>query len=44
MQKKWKKIIIIIFASALLILTMPAIVDYTNQKDIEKLEQILSTP
>lgn len=43
MQKKIKKIIIIICASILLLLTLPTIVDYANQKDMEKLEQILST-
>lgn len=42
MSKKMKKIIAVICTSILLLLTLPTIVDYTNQKDLEKLEQLIN--
>lgn len=43
MRKKWKKIIIVVCTSILLLLTLPAIANYTSEKDVEKLEQIINT-
>lgn len=43
MSKNWKKIIIIVCVAFLLFLTLPAIVNYSNEKDMQKLEKILNT-
>lgn len=44
MQKKWKKIVIVVSASILLLLTLPKIANYTSEKDVQRLERILNAP
>ncbi len=44
MQKKLKKIIVVVSVSILLFLTLPKIANYTAEKDVQRLEQILNAP